>query len=182
MLAIKGLNSNKLIDINKINYLVFSFTDEKFSLSKNKIGDNSEKDIFYSLSLVTRSDIFKNKEQSNSLYEKIICNLKKNYSLIKEGGILEIYYVTSSNLENEIEEGYRPIYNGFNYKSLIPSINEIITLNDGINNNILEVKIYIFSYDTFFKEFLTSNYKIFPEKINYNYIFPNKRVIDNRKL
>ena len=108
MLAIKGLNSNELIDINKINYLVFSLTHEKYSLSNNKIGDKIDKDIFYSLSLVTRSEFIKNKEQSNWLYEKIIYNLKNNSSLIKEGGILDIYYVCSNdNALNNIKESFK---------------------------------------------------------------------------
>lgn len=163
LLGIKGLNSNELIDINKINYLVFSLTNEKYSLSNNIIGGTfssasggwRERDIFYSLTLVTRSKFINNKEQSNWLYEKIIYNLKNNSSLIKEGGILEIYYVTSSKLDNNIKEGYRNIYK--DSKSLIASINELIRLNGVINNNTLEVKIYIFSYDTFFNEYLTSH-------------------------
>ena len=106
--------------------------------------------------------------------KKIIYNLKKNSSLIKEGGILEIYYVTST-LENEVKEGYRSIDNLNNYKSLKPSLSEIISLNVGDSiNNILELKIYIFSYEIFFNEYLTSNY-IFPKKFIKN----NKNVLNN---
>lgn len=59
MLGLKGLKSNKFIDINKIKYLVFSLTNNNYNLNNKKIGDIYEKDIFYSLSLVVSE--FKNK-------------------------------------------------------------------------------------------------------------------------
>ncbi len=160
MLGIKGLNSNDLdlLNINKIKYLAFSLTDDSHNLSNKKVGDKYERDIFYSLKLVL-SDL-KNK----GLYEEIICNLKKDSSLIDEGGTIDIYYVTSASgtelNNNNVKEGFRT--EGYTkYKCLIPSITEVITLNKPIKNNKLIVNIYIFSYDTFFREYLTSGFKLF---------------------
>nr|QWO71405.1 RNA polymerase [Termitomyces sp. K1Ag] len=155
MLGLKGLNISKHLDINKIKYLVFSLTNNIYSLNRKKVGDIYEKDIFYSLSLVV-SDL-KSLENNKYLYDKIICNLKNNSSLIREGGILDIYYVSSSKLDNKVKEGFR-FNSGFTIsKSLIPSISEVINLNKSINNNKLIVNIYIFSCDTFFREYLTSD-------------------------
>jgi hypothetical protein len=73
---------------------------------------------------------------------------------------LDIYYVTSSELNTNVKEGFR--FEGFtNYKSLKSSITEVITLNKPIENNQLIVNIYIFSCDTFFREYLTSDFTLF---------------------
>ena len=73
---------------------------------------------------------------------------------------MDIYYVTSSELNNNVKEGFR--FEGFtNYKNLRPSITEVITLNKPIENNNLIVNINIFSCDTFFKEYLTSGLILF---------------------
>lgn len=170
MLGIKGLDSNNFIDVNKLKYLVFSLTSEKYDLSNNKLDNRFNKDIFYSVSLILPE--IKN-ELSNYLYGLIISNLINNSSLIKEGGILEIYYVTSSKLANNIKEGYRVENNSYKFKKLIPSITKVIILNNGINNNQLIVNIYIFSCDTFFREYLTSK-NVFSKYSNLN--------IQNKKL
>ena len=158
MLGIKGLTSNNLREINNIKYLVFSLSSSNHILNTTKVCDTYEKDIFYSLSLVV-SDITK-VDSNNRFYDKIILNLKNNSSLIRDGGIMDIYYVTSSNLDINVKEGFRFI-NGDSNKRVIPSKTEIINLNNGINNNQLKVNIYIFSRDTFFREYLSSEYSLF---------------------
>lgn len=72
MLGIKGINSNKNIDINKIKYLIFSLNTHQ------SINNSLELDLFYSLRLVV-SD-FNNNNNNNKLYDKIIYNLKNNSS------------------------------------------------------------------------------------------------------
>lgn len=76
---------------------------------------------------------------------------------------MEIYYVTSSKLDNNVKEGFRFKEGSTNtsYKFLIPSITEVISLNKPIKNKLLTVKIYIFSCDTFFREYLTSEFILF---------------------
>ena len=135
--------------------------------NNNKV-NKKDINIFYSLSLVTSSEFLKNSnsQRCNWLYEKILYNLKKNSSLIKEGGILEIYYVTSSKLDDDVKEGYinAADVGGFNYKYLKPSINNSITIEKDINKKKLEVNIYIFTYETFFKEYLPA-YNGFPKNV-----------------
>jgi hypothetical protein len=77
---------------------------------------------------------------------------------------LNVYYVTSK-LDDNVKEGYRVNKDFGNFKQLIPSISENINLNKSIKNNQLNVNIYIFTYDTFFREYLTSKYKIFSRDI-----------------
>nr|QWO71408.1 RNA polymerase [Termitomyces sp. K2P1] len=162
MLGLKGLKISKHLDINKIKYLVFSLTNTKSSFNTKEVGNRYEKDIFYSLSLVV-SDL-KSLENNNFLYDKIICNLKNNSSLIREGGILDIYYVSSSKIDNNVKEGFRNYSDFTNYKCLIPSISEVINLNKSINNKKLIVNIYIFSCDTFFREYLTTDSLLFTKE------------------
>jgi len=80
---------------------------------------------------------------------------------------LDIYYVASSELEDNVKEGYRfededRVGDGKGYlgnntgnynKKLIPSISEVITLNKDLNNQ-LRVNIYVFTCDIFFREYL----------------------------
>jgi hypothetical protein len=170
LLSIKGLDSNQLIDENNIRYLVFSLTDNKYSLSAINDKDGVlktprlEKDIFYSVSLILQSSGFKD-ENNKWLYKIILSRLQENSSLIKEGGQLDIYYVASSELEENVKEGYRyeeevgegnlANYTGTPNKKLIPSISEVIHLNKVINNK-LKVNIFVFSCDTFFRTYLQS--------------------------
>jgi hypothetical protein len=94
--------------------------------------------------------------------------------LIKEGGVLDLYYVASSDLEENVKEGYRTedkvedgegnlakYYTGAQKKELIPSIIEIIDLNKDIK---LEVNIYVFTFETFFRDYLTSDNVFSPSK------------------
>ena len=172
MLSIKGLVSNKLIDENNIKYLVFSLTDNNYNLYINKAKakkgvikiENLERDIFYSVSLIIQSSWIKD-EKKTWLYKIILNKLQENSSLIKEGGRLDIYYVASSELEDNIKESFsyedRVEYGAGNYstrvkKKLIPSISEIIDLNKNIKNK-LEVNIYVFTCESFFRNYLTSN-------------------------
>ena len=138
-----------------------------------------ERDIFYSVSLILKSsgikDVYENKnENQNWLYKIILSKLQENSSLIKEGGQLDIYYVASSELEDNVKEGYRYEVEdedgggegNFSYytrtrtqeKKLIPSISEVITLNKVINNK-LTINIYVFTCDTFFRGYLNSKKK-----------------------
>jgi hypothetical protein len=77
LLGVKGVNSNKNIDINKIKYLIFSLDSNYLSLRRT--GDKLDMDLFYSLRLVI-SDFNNNNNNNNRLYEKIIYNLKNNSS------------------------------------------------------------------------------------------------------
>ena len=174
LLSIKGLDSNKLIDENNIRYLVFSLANNKDDLSAGtdengfiKISPKGS-DIFYSVSLILESSgISKDSEKKKWLYKRILSKLQENSSLIKEGGQLDIYYVASSELEDNVKEGYRfededRVGDGKGYlgnntgnynKKLIPSISEVITLNKDLNNQ-LRVNIYVFTCDIFFREYL----------------------------
>jgi len=83
--------------------------------------------------------------------------------LIKEGGQLDIYYVSSSELEDSVKEGYRveeEVGAGEGKLALIPSISEVITLNK-VNNNKLTVNIYVFTCDTFFRKYLNTINNVF---------------------
>lgn len=64
------------------------------------------RDIFYSVSLILQSSGIKD-ENKKWLYKIILSKLQENSSLIKEGGQLDIYYVASSELEDNVKEGYR---------------------------------------------------------------------------
>ena len=90
------------------------------------------KDIFYSVSLIIPDYINENIEKRTFIYEKIIYNLKNNSSLIKEGGVLNVYYVTSK-LDGNVKEGYRLNKDFGSYKWLILSISENINLNKSIS-------------------------------------------------
>jgi DNA-dependent RNA polymerase len=149
LLGVKGVNSNKNIDINKIKYLIFSLDSNYLSLRRT--GDKLDMDLFYSLRLVI-SDFNNNNNNNNRLYEKIIYNLKNNSSWIKDGGSMDIYYVTS---KNNIRDDLH------NKNTLKPSITEVIKLKNSINNKELRVNIFIFSYDSFFREYLSSEYRYF---------------------
>ena len=188
MLSFKGLECNKLIDENNIRYLVFSLTNTKYNLSGIKGGDQQPqlhnhgnmRDIFYSVSLILITSGIKD-ENKKRLYKIIISKLQENYSLIKEGGQLDIYYVASSELEANVKESYRDEDEDedvggkgklSNYtdiypdKKLIPSISEVITLNNVINNK-LTVNIYVFTCETFFRKYLNSN-NVFSPYTNIN--------------
>jgi hypothetical protein len=97
--------------------------------------------------------INKNIENNNKpLYENILNYIKLNYNFIKEGGQMDIFYV-SSNLK--VEESLEFKNNNYSYdKELLPSFQEKINLNNNSENNILTINLYIFSYDSFFREFL----------------------------
>jgi len=174
LLSIKGLDSNKLINENNIRYLVFSLANNKDELSvgtdENGFLKISPKgtDIFYSVSLILESSgISDDSEKKKWLYKIILSKLQENSSLIKEGGQLDIYYVASSELEDNVKEGYRfededrvgdgkgylGNYTGNYNKKLIPSISEVITLNKVLNNK-LTVNIYVFTCDNFCREYL----------------------------
>ena len=196
MLSIKGLesDSNKLIDNNNIKYLVLSLTDTKYNLSVTKDSKDKkdeffktqtryskgqgDKDIFYSVSLILQSSEIKDEKDEKDknkkwLYKIILSKLQENSSLIKEGGQLDLYYVASSELEDNIKEGYRVegkgeegkgIFNDYveyythsseKKLKLIPSISEVINLNKVINNE-LKVNIYVFTCETFFRYYLSS--------------------------
>lgn len=181
MLRFKGLdcNNNKLIEEKNIRYLVFSFTNTKYNLSEIKGGDpkahvhipGNMRDIFYSVSLILMTPGIKD-ENKQRLYKLILSKLQENYYLIKEGGQLDIYYVASSELECNVKECYREAavgtdvgekgklsnYTGFyqQKEKIIPSISEVISLNNVINNK-LTVNIYVFTCDTFFRKDLNSS-------------------------
>ena len=195
MLSIKGLVSNKVIDQNNIKYLVFSLTNNKYNLSAIKDKDgvlkshNWERDIFFSVSLILKISGIKD-ENKKWLYKIILSKLQENSSLIKEVGQLDIYYVAYYELEDNVKEGYRyeveggegnlAYYTGTtkktNKKKLIPSITEIIDLNKYIKNK-LKVNIYVFTCDTFFRYYLTSEnvfspYTYLDRKNNKLWAFP----------
>ena len=182
LLSIKGLDSNELIDENNIRYLVFSLTNNKDNLSaikdKNELLKTpcADKDIFYSVSLILQSSGIRDeyeKQNKKWLYKIILSKLQENSSLIKEGGHLDIYYITSSELEDNVKEGYRyedgvedgegnlTNYTGIPNKKLIPSISEVITLNKVFNNK-LTVNIYVFTCETFFREYLNNHNVFYP--------------------
>jgi hypothetical protein len=65
---------------------------------------------------------------------------------------MDIYYVTSkNNIRDELH----------NKNTLKASITEVINLKNSINNKELRVNIFIFSYDSFFREYLSSEYRYF---------------------
>jgi DNA-directed RNA polymerase len=173
LLSIKGLNSenDNIININKIKYLVFSLTSSS-SINLNKNEEVIERDLFYSLKLILKDSNLGESVNTLSLYELILNNLKKNSSLIKEGGLLEIYYVTSK-LNKDIKEGFRSEKQDLNRsnKTLKPSLKEKINLNIPLENKILLVNIYIFSYNTFFNEFLKNNVSVFNRIYNNKYLW-----------
>ena len=82
--------------------------------------ERDERDIFYSVSLILMKSGIKDKNENENengnenenenkkwLYKINLSKLQENYSLIKEGGQLDIYYVASSELEANVKEGYR---------------------------------------------------------------------------
>jgi hypothetical protein len=108
------------------------------------------RDIFYSVSLILMTSGIKD-DKKERLYKLIINKLQENSALIKEGGKLDIYYVASSELECNVKECYRDAADGEG--KIIPSISEVISLNNVINNK-LSVNIYVFTCDTFFRKYL----------------------------
>jgi len=149
----------------------FPLTNNKYKLSAIKVWYNktysNERYIFYSVSLILKTSgildgILDENENKKWLYNLnlILSKLQENYSLIKKGGHLDIYYVASSELEANVKEGYRDEVGGgegnlANYtdtdnKKLIPSKSEVITLNKVINNK-LTVNIDVFTCDTLFQ-------------------------------
>ena len=89
--------------------------------------------------------------------------------MIKEGGVLDIYYVASSELEDNVQEGSRyevadgggegklANYTSTSKQKLIPSISEIIDINKKDFKYQLKVNIYVFTCETFFIHYLTSD-------------------------
>lgn len=152
MLNLQGIDSDVLKD-NSI-HLGFSLTDKRESSMVNKGGTNSSKlkDIYFSSTLITSDGLRGSADENKQLYEIIINRLKSNSSLIKEGGFLDIYYVVPDKLE-DVAGSYK-----VKNDKLIPSITEHITLNNGKDKsyNQLTVRIYIFDFESFFREYLPS--------------------------
>lgn len=172
LLSLKGLNisDKNTHDLNNTNYLVFSLTLFK-NLSNKTWKNKEEKELLYSLRLILLNS--SDKLVYNSLYQKILNNLKNNFSFIKDGGNMDIFYVTYK-LDKGIKEAFRfkDENDPYRRKELLPSLEEEINLY----KNKLIIKFYMFTYDTFFREFLTSNYvnrfnRITTNKILWGYPF-----------
>jgi hypothetical protein len=169
MLSIKGYEPNEFIGKKNNKYLVFSLTMDKYNSNyENNNTDSNyifKTDIFYSVSLLASEFL---NDKNNRLYKIIINKLVENNNLIKEGGILDIYYVLdSSKLEENIKEScIDEEYS--NSSKWIPSIRYTIPLNNIINNNNkqLIVNIYIFSYHTFFSKYINTDKKLFGPKLS----------------
>jgi hypothetical protein len=153
-------NSNNIYFKDVKKYLIFSLTSltdlTNQELNNNQIDDQ----LAYSLKLIVVNFINKGLENNNKpLYNNILNYIKLNYNLIKEGGEMDIFFV-SSNLENNvIKESLEIKDNNNNYDKqgiLLPSFQEKINLNNNSKNNILTINLYIFSYDSFFKKFLNT--------------------------
>ena len=82
---------------------------------------------------------------------------------------MDIYYVCSN--ANANGNAYNEIKESFQNNCLIPSISEVINLNNSTNIKQLRINIFIFSYDLFFRQFLCSEYRYF-----------NKNRLNNNKL
>jgi hypothetical protein len=110
--------------------------------------------------LVVVNLINKNLENNNKpLYENIFNYIKLNNNLIKEGGEMNIFYVSSNLENNNIEESLKIEDNNNNYNKqgiLLPSLQERINLKNNSENSILTINLYIFSYDSFFRKFLNT--------------------------
>jgi hypothetical protein len=136
--------------------LIFSLTSlidlTNEGLKNNQIDDQ----LAYSLKLLVVNLINKNIKNNNKpLYENILNYIKLNYNFIKEGGQMDIFYVSSNLENNNIEESFKFKNNNYNYdKELLPSFQEKIKLNNNSENNILTINLYMFSYDSFFSKFL----------------------------
>lgn len=106
MLSIKGYEANEFIGKKNNKYLVFSLTMDKHNSNYENNETNSnyifKTDIFYSVSLIASEFL---NDKNNRLYKIIINKLAENRSLIKGGGILDIYYVLDpSKLEENVKE------------------------------------------------------------------------------
>jgi hypothetical protein len=110
--------------------------------------------------LIVVNLINKDLENNNKpLYENILNYIKLNYNLIKEGGEMNIYYVSSNLENNNIKKSLKIEDNNNSYDKqgeLLPSFQEKINLNNNSEKNILTINLYIFSYDSFFRKFLNT--------------------------
>jgi hypothetical protein len=125
-------------------------------LKNNQIDDQ----LAYSVKLIVVNLINKELENYNKpLYENILNYIKLNFNLIKEGGEMDIFYVNSNLKNNNIEKSLKIEDNNDSYNKqgeLLPSFQEKINLNNNSENNILTINLYIFSYDSFFRKFLST--------------------------
>jgi hypothetical protein len=175
-LSVKGLEANDFIKNRSDKFLILSLTNKKNNYNNFEVSVEGNytkknkgvkvKELFCSVSLIAFESVDQNPNIKN-LYDLILQRLEDNKDLIKEGGLLDIYYLLDSS---------KLKYNFGEEKKY--EIKRVIYLNKVINNNKkLLVNIHLFSFDFFFKEFITydslfnSENKI-DRKINKLWSFP----------
>jgi hypothetical protein len=169
-LSVKGLEANDFIKNRSDKFLILSLTNKKINYNNNNCEVSVEgnytkknkgvkvKELFCSVSLIAFESVDQNPNIKN-LYDLILQRLEDNKDLIKEGGLLDIYYLLDSS---------KLKYNFGEEKKY--EIKRVIYLNKVINNNKkLLVNIHLFSFDFFFKEFIT-----------YDSLFNSENKIDRK--
>ena len=163
-MSVKGLEANDFIKNRSDKFLILSLTNKKNNSNNFEESEGGNytnkavKELFCSVSLIAFETVDQNPNIKN-LYDLILQRLEDNKDLIKEGGLLDIYYLLdSSKLKNNFGEEKK-------YE-----IKRVIYLNKVINNNKkLLVNIHLFSFDFFFNEFIT-----------YDSLFNSENKIDRK--